>query len=140
MLPRLSRRCGRAAPADEERPREVHRDDAVPVGGRDLVKAVGAQDGGHVDEDVEPSEALDAARDRGLDGRFVAHVADPGSDVGAGGAQRGLELRQRLLLHVDGEQPGALGGQPLGNGAADAGSGAGDENDTVLEAGHGAGP
>ena len=79
--------------------------------------------------------------DRGVDGGLVAHVADAASRRRRRWRRSAAcELGQRLLLHVDGEQPGALGGQPLGDGAADAGGGAGDEDDTILEAGHGAGP
>ena len=57
------------------RSEDVDAEGALPVLGRQVVDAaVGGEDAGVADEDVEPAEALDRLRDHGLDLRGVADV------------------------------------------------------------------
>jgi len=101
----------------------------APVGERHLREALVAQDAGIVDEDVDLAEALGGFVDHRGDGGFVG---DRGSD-GVGGAAvarnlggDGVGLVERLGDVVD-DDVGAVGGEEVGVGAAEASSGAGDK-------------
>jgi hypothetical protein len=74
-------------------------------------------------------------RDRGQDGRPVAHVGD---GVGrSDGAEFGDEFAERFFLAIEQGQPGAFASQDASELSADAAAGAGDQDDAIREGGDG---
>ena len=78
---------------------------------------------GAVDEHVEALEAVEQGRDRG----GVGDVERAGGRLLSGGADELGGLVERRLGTADGQHGGALAGEALGDRAADAGAGAGDQ-------------
>ena len=128
MAPPRSRRCGSARCDIEERAREVHGEDALPLLEGELVGGGEGADAGDVDEDVEAAERVDGDRD----GVLARH--------GVGDVAPHVERRRRRR-GVRYDEVGAcdlctLGGEAGDDGAPDAARRPGDEGDTTVEATH----
>ena len=113
---------GDGGPAAQERAGEVHGEHLIPHLERVLVRVGGAQDAGHVGEHIEPAVPFDGVGDQRLDECGIAHVAD--------------RFGETVLRDVDGDDGGALFGQPLDGGAADARRRAGHDRHPSLESAH----
>ena len=133
----------------QRRPLEVHRKDPRQHRGIEAVTRRLALDAGIVDEDIEPSPGRQQGVDHRRHGRGVRHVGR-GFAVccrrQAGGRRRGLAGGQRLgrrlgIAHMVDRHGGALPGEGLGDGTADAARATGDEGkpfcETKRDLGHG---
>src|SRR5262249_18373012 len=106
--------------------------DAVPLGDGELVDRDAVRhrvDSGVVDEDVEPAEVADDFGEDGVDLRGVADVE--GQRPGARGAGGGLSRAWGVDVGV--EDAGAVGGEGVGDGLADAAGGAGHQRHLMGE-------
>ena len=119
-----------------EGPGQVRGDQAVPVGGVEHVEGpLGDVHAGVADEDVDRPEVVEDAGDHGGDALAVGDVAglDPAAVAGRSeAAADGVELGAVAADQGDAE-PG--GGQVLGDGAADAAAGPGDQCGPVFHGG-----
>ena len=103
------------------------------IGAFDHVGVLQGGAAGVVVQHVEPAVMRNRLADGGLQAVGLAHVGRDGDGLAAGGsdAMRGLLAARRVDLGDD--DAGALAGEQLGGGAADAGAGAGDEGDLAGE-------
>ena len=115
---------------DEERALGHHVVLEVPVGLGGLEQRLGERQAGVVDDEVDAAEGEHGRVDRGLRpaSSSVTSAATPiatsrAADLGGGGLARFAQVE------VGDDDAGALGGEPVGDGLADAGAGAGDERD-----------
>ena len=85
---------------------------------------------GVVDQDVEPSEALDDCRNHSVDCGAIRDVGDAGNRLAAGGFDRcdGLGKLRPLRTCIDGDR-GPGGGECRPHGAPEIASAAGDQHD-----------
>jgi hypothetical protein len=91
----------------------------------------GGEIAGVVDEDVETAEMLSSAMNDFVD---VALVGDVGGKSEGMVASLAREFFERPMAAADEDDTGAFPGESERNGAADAGAGAGDDGDFVVEA------
>ena len=105
----------------------------------------GLLDAGVVEGHVQPAEGVDRRVQGGLDVFGAGDVAAHGDGLAAGLLDQACRLGVGLLVDVGDHHAGALTGERLGGGAADACGGSGDEGDLAGEAvpvgaGHGGVP
>ena len=114
-------------------------DDLVPhrLGqGIDLAVALGGEDAGVGDEDIEPAEVLDDLREGGLDFGLVADVGGDRDRFAAGLADVVDGRLGAGSVPVEDRDPAAFLGQPFGGGLADARPGTGDRCHLASQAPH----
>ncbi len=110
----------------EEGGGEIGIEDGVPVGALHAHDELVARDAGIVDEDVDLAEAGDRRFDGGLHLVFVGDVHGEGGGFAAGGADRGGEFFQLLLIARRYGNAGSLTREVERAGVADALRGSGD--------------
>src|SRR5205823_13952861 len=109
---------------------EIDLDDAVPLRDRELVDGDAVRQGvdaGVVHQDVQPAPGAGHLGEDGVDLRGVTDVE--GQRPAAGGAGGGGRGAGHVDVGVD--DAGAVGGEGVGDGLADAAGGAGDEGDLI---------
>src|SRR6185437_6295757 len=116
----------------EEGADEVDVEDAMPVFELELVRGSFVGDAGDVEQDVDGAEAVGAGLDQGFDFGLAADVGAHEEAFAAGFADFMLSLRGGLV-HVGGNDAGALLGEELRNGFANSHGGSGHQSDAVLQ-------
>jgi hypothetical protein len=77
---------------------QVDRDDAIPFSGIEVEKGGGLTNADAVEEHIQSAEFTDRRRNRGIDGRAVAHVEAERRSASAGRANsRGGRLGRRAI-------------------------------------------
>src|SRR6516162_8540662 len=94
-------------------------------------------DSGVVDHDVDPAMCLHDLGEQRVHIGFLGHIGGRRLGRPALAADLGDDAVQHLLAAGDQHGLGALGGEVLGDGLADAGAGTGDDGDAVLKLFHG---
>jgi hypothetical protein len=113
---------------------EVDPERQLPVVGGDGQQVPAPVHSGVVHQDVDPAVALDDIVDRCDAGARLRQVEGDGFGSSAGLDDAGRDVTGPILVDVGDADVRALGGQPLGNGRADAAGRAGNHGDLVEEA------
>ena len=119
--------------APEEDAVDVHRLHAPPLLERRVDDRAQHLDARVVHQDVEPAEAREGLRHRGLPGGFVTHVVVREGGLDAGVGERGGRCPPHIVEHVGDQDGRASRTQRPGARRADAARGAGDERDLAVE-------
>ena len=110
---------------------EVHGEQGVPLGERDVGERAGAQDAGVVHQDIRRAEGIARGGEGTVDGCFLRDVAGDAHGLGTLGAQgRGQGVCCAAVAVQRGDRD-ARGGECLGDGAADAARRAGHDRDAA---------
>src|SRR5690606_28542336 len=121
--------------AGDEGALEVHADDLVELLIAHAHQQVVAGDAGVVDEDVEPAVLGGDLFDRRAEGGAVADIDGRDTRGSSCGLDGGLEVVERGFGAADEHHVAAIRGETLGDAAADAAAGSGDDGDAGV--GHG---
>ncbi len=117
--------------------------DAVEIGLGGGLDGADVGDAGVVDQDIDAAGGIGDALDGGLDRCGIGDVAAEGFGgprTGVAGGRYGLGgVRRGGFIEIESEDARALGGEGVGDRAADAGAGAGDDGGLSVEAIHGSG-
>src|SRR5690606_28390572 len=115
--------------AGDEGALEVHADDLVELLIAHAHQQVVAGDAGVVDEDVEPAVLGGDLFDRRAEGGAVADINGRDTRGSSCGLDGGLEVVERGFGAADEHHVAAIRGETLGDAAADAAAGSGDDGD-----------
>ena len=115
---------------------QVDRDDTLPFAGIEIEKSGGLTDADAVEQHIEPAKFAHRSRNRGVDGRAVAHVeaerctaAPCGTDLRSGRVGRGT-------IDISADHRCAFSRQTNSARAANTATRSGDQRDLSLDPSH----
>src|SRR5262249_38518728 len=121
----------------QERPAQVHADDAVPVGHGEVLDQALREDACVVDQNIHAPEGVEHPLYHCAHMRLVRHVGTHEERALPGGPDRLLHGRSALVGGDVGDgDVRTLAGEPLGDTTPDAASAAGYDGDLVCEPAH----
>ena len=133
MQPPVDVRWGIVAARGEEHRIDVDRHHTTPLFGREFRDVPERADAGVVDEDVEPTEAVNGGLYERVDVRLVGDIGAPADAVDTPGVQFTGDPFESFLVRIAEHETRALSPQPMGGRLADSRGRTGDDRDPAGE-------